>query len=81
MDVNRTECMRSPRKIDGFIKDMKAVGLLQEVCDGCERTVTRGCACHVGTHWKLMTSYLSPEVASKYRKLQLAEKLPSQTRA
>ena len=81
MDVNRTECMRSPKEINGFIEDMKAVGLLQEICNSCERTVARGCACHEGTRWKLMTSHLSPEVASKYRKLQLAEKLPSQTRA
>ena len=68
----------SPEEMSGFIEDMKAVGLLQEICVGCEKTVARGCACHVGIRWKLMTSYLSPEVGSKYRKLQLAEKLPSQ---
>jgi len=70
----------SPEEMNGFIEDMKAAGLLQEICVGCGRAAARGCACHVEKRWKLMTSYLSPEVASRYRKLQLAEKLPSQKR-
>ncbi len=54
---------------DDLIADLRAIGLIKDICLGCRHPLDDDCGCPAGSSISVMTDALSPEAKQKFDEL------------